>query len=148
MAMALEVANHNRAQAQKQGLELQVINEASSPRMVTDAVMFRQILTNLISNAMKYTPEGNITVLLTEEGENYVLKVKDTGIGIDPKNLELIFDRFFRVRQPKEFPVQQGSGLGLSIVKGLAEAMGGSISVESRLRAGTTFTVRLPKRSA
>jgi len=148
MALAQEVVNLYRPQAQKKGVELLVFNEASAPRVVTDAVMFRQILTNLISNAMKYTLEGSITVILAEAGGNFVLKVMDTGIGIDPKNQELIFDRFFRVRQPKDFPVQQGSGLGLSIVKGLAEAMGGSVSVESRLGAGATFTVRLPKRFA
>jgi signal transduction histidine kinase len=146
--MALDVAHLYRAQAQKQDIELIVQNDAPSSRVVTDAVMFRQMLTNLISNAMKYTLKGSVKVILNEDSKGFVLKVQDTGVGIDPKNKELIFDKFFRVRQPKDFPVRQGSGLGLSIVKGLAEAMGGSISVDSKLGQGSTFTVWLPRKSA
>jgi signal transduction histidine kinase len=145
-ALATEVANLYRAQAQKQGLELLVLNESPSTNIVSDVVMLRQILTNLVSNAMKYTLKGSITILLAQEKDFFVLKVKDTGVGIDPKNKDLIFDKFFRVRQAKDFPARQGSGLGLSIVKGLAESMGGSVSLESRPGAGTTFTVRLPMR--
>ena len=145
-ALAMEVINLYRAQAQKQGLELLVLNEASSTNVVSDVVMLRQILTNLVSNAMKYTLKGSVTILLNQETRNFVIKVKDTGVGIDPKHKDMIFDKFFRVRQPKEFPARQGSGLGLSIVKGLAESMGGSVSLESRLGQGTTFTIRLPMR--
>jgi two-component system phosphate regulon sensor histidine kinase PhoR len=123
-----------------------VVQELATTSFVTDVTMFRQILTNLVSNAMKYTLQGGITVRLGGETKSFILKVSDTGVGIDPKNQELIFDRFFRVRQPKDFPARQGSGLGLSIVKGLVDSMGGSISVESRPGAGSTFTVRLPWR--
>jgi signal transduction histidine kinase len=142
--LATEVANLYRAQAKKQGLELVVLNEAPTTNLVSDVVMLRQILTNLVSNAMKYTLKGSITILLAQEGAYFVFKVKDTGVGIDPKNKDLIFDKFFRVRQPKDFPERQGSGLGLSIVKGLVETMGGSVSIESQLGEGTTFIVRLP----
>jgi signal transduction histidine kinase len=140
------VADLYRPQAQKQGLELMVLSEAPKAELVSDVVMLREIVTNLVSNAMKYTLKGSITILLSQEGKWFALKVKDTGIGIDPKYKDLIFDKFFRIHQPKDFPVQQGSGLGLSIVKGLAEAMGGSVSLESGLGEGTTITVRLPIR--
>jgi signal transduction histidine kinase len=144
---AMDVINLYRSQAEKQGIELMVLNQGASPNIVIDATMFRQILSNLVSNAMKYTLKGSITIFLTEDTRNHIIKVKDTGIGIDPKNKELIFDKFFRVRQPKEFPERQGSGLGLSITKGLVEAMGGTIALDSRLGEGSTFTVRLPRRS-
>lgn len=147
-AMAQEVVNLYRAQAQKQGLELLVQNEAASSNVVSDVVMLRQILTNLVSNAMKYTLKGSITIVLAQEKDYFLIHVKDTGVGIDPQHKELVFDKFFRVRQPKDFPVRQGSGLGLSIVKGLVESMGGSVFLESRLGQGTTFTVRLPLRPA
>ncbi|HJT24162.1 MAG TPA: HAMP domain-containing sensor histidine kinase, partial [bacterium] len=144
--MAGEVAKLYESEAQKHGIEIRVEPNGTSPTVVTDVIMFRQILTNLVSNAMKYTLQGGITLKLGAEEKWFVLKVSDTGLGIAPENQQLIFDRFFRVRQPKDVPARQGSGLGLSIVKGLVEAMGGTISVESRLGAGSTFSVRLPVR--
>lgn len=144
--MAREVAKLYESEAQKNGIEIHVVEDPATPPLVTDVVMFRQILTNLVSNAMKYTLQGSITLRLGGDAQSFILRVSDTGVGIAPENQELIFDRFFRVRQPKDFPARQGSGLGLSIVKGLAESMGGTISLESRLGAGTTFIVKLPLR--
>jgi signal transduction histidine kinase len=74
------------------------------------------------------------------------LEVRDTGIGIDSKHYDLIFDKFFRVKQPKNFPERQGAGLGLSIVKGLVEAMGGTVTVRSEIQQGSIFTVKLPQK--
>ena len=144
--MAGEVAKLYESEAMKNGIEIQVVQDPATPLLVTDVIMFRQILTNLVSNAMKYTLKGSITLRLGGDAQSFILKVADTGLGIAPENQELIFDRFFRVRQPKDVPARQGSGLGLSIVKGLVESMGGTISVESRLGAGSTFIVKLPKR--
>jgi len=145
-ALAMEVAGLYHAQARKQGLELTVLCETFSGPIVSDVIMLRQILTNLVSNAMKYTLKGSITILLSQKEGAFVVQVRDTGVGIDPKFKDLVFDKFFRIHQPKDFPPRDGSGLGLSIVKGLAEAMGGSVKLESQLGVGTTITLRFPLR--
>jgi len=142
----MEVAGLYHAQARKQGLELTVLCETFSGPIVSDVIMLRQILTNLVSNAMKYTLKGSITILLSQKEGAFVVQVRDTGVGIDPKFKDLVFDKFFRIHQPKDFPPRDGSGLGLSIVKGLAEAMGGSVKLESQLGVGTTITLRFPLR--
>jgi two-component system phosphate regulon sensor histidine kinase PhoR len=100
---------------------------------------------NLISNALKFTPRGEVEILLLEEDGDFVLEVRDTGIGIDPSQHELIFGKFYRVHQPAGTPARQGSGLGLTIVKGLAEAHAGRVTVESALGRGSLFKVILPK---
>jgi signal transduction histidine kinase len=146
-ALAREVVELYQPLAENKGLWLKLESSASTLLLVSDVIMMRQILTNMISNAMKYTITGGASVNLSEVGDVFTMTISDTGIGIDPKNQELIFDKFFRVRQPKSFSVQQGAGLGLAIVKGLVEVMKGSISVESRPEGGTTFTIRLPHRS-
>jgi signal transduction histidine kinase len=148
LALTREVVDLYKPQAEKKGIQLELSNEEPSLSMVTDVTMFRQILTNLVSNAMKYTPEGNVTLNLSKRDGFTTLKVSDTGIGIAPEHQTLIFDKFFRVRQPKSFPVAQGTGLGLSITKGLAEAMGGTVLVKSEPGKGTTFTVKLPRRAS
>ncbi len=107
-----------------------------------------EIFTNLISNAIKYTPEnGKVWVALSEEGGFVKASVSDTGIGIEEENLPRIFDKFYRVKT-KETRQIVGTGLGLSIVKSIVAAHLGSISVESKAGAGTTFTILLPKESA
>ena len=104
----------------------------------------RQILLNLLENAAKYTPSGgSISVTTFSEQDRVSISVQDTGIGIPAADLPLIFERFYRVDQSRSRAVG-GTGLGLSIVKMLVDLMGGKIEVESRLDAGSTFTVRLP----
>jgi signal transduction histidine kinase len=105
------------------------------------------IFTNLISNAIKYTPEGGkIWITLNEEGGFVKAAVSDTGIGIKKEDLPRIFDKFYRVKTMETRQIV-GTGLGLSIVKSIVEAHLGSISVESEEGGGTTFTVLLPKES-
>jgi len=147
VALAREVVELYQPLAENKGLWLKLESSASTLLLVSDVIMMRQILTNMISNAMKYTVTGGAMVNLFEVGDVFTMTISDTGIGIDLKNQELIFDKFFRVRQPKSFSVQQGAGLGLAIVKGLVEVMKGSVSVESRPEGGTTFTIRLPRRT-
>lgn len=147
LALAREVVALYQPQAQKLGIGLRLANEEPSLFLVTDATMFRQILVNLVSNAMKFTLQGGVTIEVSKDEGFATLQVADTGVGIAPEHLELVFDRFFRVRQPKDFPVRQGSGLGLSIVRGLAEAMGGAVHVESQKGKGTTFTVKFRRHS-
>ena len=106
-----------------------------------------QIFVNLIDNALRYTGEGGtIVVSIDVDGGYAIVKVRDTGIGIPYKDLPYVFERFYVVdrSRTRESSQQSGAGLGLSIVKQIAEAHQGDVSVESRLGRGTTFTVRIP----
>jgi signal transduction histidine kinase len=145
MAHTSELVSLYQAHARERGVELRLTRKVPYISLAADVTMYRQMVMNLISNALKFTSQGTVEVVLAEADGDFSLEVKDTGIGIDPKYHALIFDKFYRIKQPKEFPNQQGSGLGLSIVKGLAEAHGGSVTVESVPGAGSTFRIRLPK---
>jgi signal transduction histidine kinase len=95
---------------------------------------------NLIENAVKYTPpRGKVTFSLKRENDQAVVSIGDTGIGIPKKDLQKVFDRFYRVKADGS-----GSGLGLAIAKWIAEVHHGTIQVSSRERKGSTFTVTLP----
>lgn len=110
----------------------------------TDPLRLKQILTNLITNAVKFTSQGSITVGCKREKERYVLFwVKDTGIGIPKKNQRIIFDRF-RQLDTNLTRQHEGNGLGLSISKSLTKMLKGRIWLESELGKGTTFYLRFP----
>lgn len=109
-----------------------------------DRERLRDVVSNLLSNALRYTPEGGrVDVTLEVEGREAVFKVADTGIGIPEQDRPHLFERFYRVDQARARD-KGGSGLGLAIAKWVVEAHGGSISFTSREGQGTTFTVRLP----
>ncbi|MBI3291301.1 MAG: HAMP domain-containing histidine kinase [Elusimicrobia bacterium] len=113
-----------------------------------DEEKIRQVLTNLVSNAIKFTPAGGqITISARDEGELIAISVSDTGIGIPQESLHEIFERFKQVKSAREQATgaPKGTGLGLAIAKGIVEAHGGRISVSSELGKGSTFTFRLPK---
>ncbi len=108
-----------------------------------DAHRLTQLLSNLVDNAVRYTPDGGrITVSLFREGNRACLEVSDTGIGIAPEHLPYIFDRFYRVDKARS-RASGGTGLGLAIARGIAEQHGGSVSITSQPGKGSTFTVRL-----
>jgi signal transduction histidine kinase len=110
-----------------------------------DPDRLKQVLVNLLDNAIKYTPTGGlITVEVTQDGDTAVLAVKDTGVGIDADSLPLVFDRFFRVATDRG---EIGAGLGLAIVKSICAAHGGSVEVESTPGTGSVFKVILPRAS-
>lgn len=112
--------------------------------MEADRVQIERLLSNLVSNAVKYTPEGgSIRVRLRREGQELILSVEDTGIGIPEENLQHIFDRFYRVPTGERNP-ERGLGLGLSFVAWIVKAHQGRIQVESHPGKGSTFTVHLP----
>ncbi|MFB4159818.1 two-component system histidine kinase PnpS [Geomicrobium sp. JSM 1781026] len=114
--------------------------------MVGDAARIKQLVINLVTNAIVYTPEnGHVTVeaFRDEESHRCVIQVKDNGIGIDEQSLPRIFERFYRVDRARSRN-SGGTGLGLAIVKHLVEAQQGTITAESTVNEGTTFTVRLP----
>ncbi|MEB2287191.1 MAG: ATP-binding protein [Anaerolineae bacterium] len=112
--------------------------------VIGDPDRIKQLLLNLASNGLKYTPEGGtVTLGLRRDGEWVDVSVTDTGVGIPAEDLPHIFDRFYRVDKARS-RVQGGTGLGLSIAKWLVEAHGGQIAVTSEPGSGSTFTIRLP----
>jgi signal transduction histidine kinase len=113
-------------------------------RARADGEKLRQILVNLLSNAVKFTEAGGrIEMSASREGDTVRIRVRDTGIGIEPGDLDAIFDPFVQVRSDLTRPFD-GTGLGLAISRDLARAMGGDLSAESTPGAGSTFTVTLP----
>jgi two-component system, OmpR family, sensor histidine kinase BaeS len=128
------------------GIELKTEMEFIPFYSYCDFDKIKQSLINLVSNAMKYTePNGQIIISVEKEivEDKILIKVADTGIGIDASELENIFKRFYRIKTPIYRSVK-GSGIGLSIAKSYLEAHGGRILVESRLSKGSVFTIELP----
>ncbi|MEZ4295455.1 MAG: ATP-binding protein [Polyangiaceae bacterium] len=108
-----------------------------------DRHAFEQVIGNLLDNAVKYAGDGaTLTVRARTEGDHTIVSVSDTGAGIAPQHLDRLFERFYRVDTGRSREMG-GTGLGLAIVKHLVEAMGGSITVQSALGRGTTFTLQL-----
>ncbi len=141
--LADQVAFHQaRAEARKIALENQAPGQL--PPIMANRRNMEEVLSNLITNAINYTPEGGrVTVSAGVENDFLVVKVKDTGFGIAHEELEKIFNRFYRVKNEKtRFVV--GTGLGLSIVKSIVEAHHGRIRVESKPDQGSIFLVHLP----
>lgn len=111
-----------------------------------DEDRINEVLGNLLSNAFKFTPrDGSVSLLVTDGGEQIVIAVQDTGVGIEPQQLPKIFDKFFQADNQAQ-AAAKGTGLGLAIAREIVEAHGGTISAESELGKGTTFTVKLPVR--
>jgi len=119
-------------------------------RMAVDPHRIREMLLNLVTNAIKYTPKGGtIDLSLADQDGAVSITVRDTGIGIAPGDLPHIFERFWRADPARSRTGQRpGTGLGLAITKWIAEAHGGGITVQSRPGRGTIFTVRLPRAGA
>jgi two-component system phosphate regulon sensor histidine kinase PhoR len=116
------------------------------PSLVTlaDERALEQVLLNLLDNAVKYTPPGGqVEVAAEQSGERCVIRVRDTGIGIEAKHLSRIFERFYRVDKGRSRDMG-GTGLGLAIVKHLVTALGGELKVSSQPGRGSTFVVLLP----
>ncbi|MEJ2250765.1 MAG: ATP-binding protein [Candidatus Lokiarchaeota archaeon] len=113
--------------------------------MYADPIRFKEILLNLVSNAIKYTIEGQVKVIIKEIYDKYIFKVRDTGIGIARKDFDLVFKEFKRI-ESSYVKSTSGTGLGLSLTKRLVELHGGQISFTSVLGAGTTFTFFIPKK--
>lgn len=130
--------------AQAKKLRLAIETGGPSLRLRTDRVKLGRIVNNLVTNAIKFTESGGVTLCAAQTPEQDVLiRVCDTGIGIAPENLGRIFHEFEQLRDP-DHDRNQGWGLGLSICRRLVEVMGGEISVESQVGQGSVFTVCLP----
>lgn len=132
----------NKTAAEQKGINLELSTPQELPMVVADSEKTAWVLTNLISNAIRYSYENSVVKLqISLSGEKILFSVKDTGQGIPPEYLKKVFDRYFRVPGTKK----EGTGLGLSISKEFIEAEGGNITVTSEYGAGTTFTVTLNK---
>ncbi len=132
-----------RASAENIRVDLQ-INE-SGPAVYADPPLLDNLFSNLVSNAIKYTPSGGtVSIGLSVENDRHVLfEVSDTGIGIPETDISKIFTEFYRSENAKAHP-EQGTGLGLVIVKESLDSLGGTITVESQSGKGTRFLCRFP----
>lgn len=129
--------------AREQGIALTCTFSDLKP-VRADPKSMEEIFNNLVTNAINYSPDGgSVRVSAVGKGEYLEIQVEDTGVGIPPEELPKIFDRFYRVKQPRTRQVM-GTGLGLAIVKGAVEAHHGTIDVESEPGKGTVFRVLLP----
>ena len=131
----------NQVQADKFGIQIEVeYPEEKMPKLFVDSEKIAWVLTNLLSNAIRYSKENGRVVIGAKHDEDFVeMYVQDFGKGIDPRYHQSIFDRYFRVPGTKV----QGSGLGLSISKDFVEAHGGTLTVQSELGKGSRFVIRL-----
>ena len=143
-ATSQEVANLLRPLVRGKRQTLIVNTVAMARRSIPmNRIHLRRVLIALLENAIKYTPEGGSITVTGDLHAGCVLRIADTGVGIAPQHIERIFDRFFRVDKVRT-DMSDGVGLGLAIAKSLTELYGGTISVESRVDQGTTFTVIFP----
>ncbi|MEU0935004.1 ATP-binding protein [Embleya sp. NPDC005971] len=142
--VAEQVVAAHLARAGTQGVEL-VLRADTDLRMSADPVRLRQMVGNLVSNAVRHTPDGGtVTVHAYRDGSEIVFEVSDTGTGIAAADLPHVFDRFWRADKSRNRRTG-GSGLGLAIVHRLARAHGGSVTVRSTPGVGSVFAIRLPR---
>ncbi len=126
-------------------VDIRIPEDEAEPKVLGHRDSMYQILDNLFSNAIRYTPQGGrIEIILSEEKDFVVLEVKDSGIGISQKNIKRIFERFYRVDKARTRELG-GTGLGLSIVRHLVSKLHGEIKVESEMGSGSRFSVSLEK---
>ena len=138
-----ELASTFRSAVEKAGMKLRIDLQPIREPVFVDADMWEKIVLNLVSNAFKYTRQGEIRVGMRQSGDSVMLSVEDTGIGIPADQLDKIFDRFHRVAST-EGRSQEGTGIGLAMVKELVKLHHGLIEVKSRPGEGTIFIVSLP----
>jgi PAS domain S-box-containing protein len=142
-AFTRDLASTFRSAIERAGLQLQVECEDLGELVYVDREMWEKIVLNLLSNAFKFTLEGEIAVRLRRQEAFAVLEVADTGIGVSAQELSRLFERFYRV-EGTHARTHEGSGIGLALVQELVKFHGATIDVTSTLGRGTTFSVRLP----
>ena len=134
-----------RSLSEQKNIDLVMQAQLSDDIIVTDRTRLRQVIVNLVSNAVKFTDSGRVTVEATQVGDDRItIIVRDTGIGIKPENIFCIFEEFRQIDQSTTRR-HSGSGLGLAITKWLVQMMGGHITVTSQLGQGSAFRIDLPR---
>lgn len=142
-ALVRQITTDFRTTATAAGHELVVVTDAQPLVVNGDAFLLRELVANLLSNAIKFTPAGGrIEVRTARQDGQAVLTVRDTGPGVDPAYLERVFEPFYRASGAQAVP---GSGLGLSLVKVIAERHGGHVRIENADGGGCLVTVHLPR---
>ena len=132
--------NALKTQAEQKKIRFEVDCSDSIPKVLADCEKTAWVLTNLISNAIRYSYENSIIYIFAKETEkNVIISIKDSGLGIAPEYKDKVFNRYFRIPGTN----REGNGLGLSISKEFIEAQGGEISLESEIGVGSTFSIRL-----
>ena len=138
-----DVTNLLKSDSDQKGLSVEN-NVPIEFKALVDVQRFKQVLINLINNAIRYSNKGTITITAEEDAFFSMISVTDQGIGIAEKELPFIFDRFYRSDKSRHRD-QGGSGIGLAVTKAIITAHGGSVEVQSVLGVGTTFTLRIPR---
>ncbi|AMY04737.1 HAMP domain-containing protein [Staphylococcus condimenti] len=134
-----------RQQAEDLQIDIKLAPDTSGQLWYYDTDRMEQVLTNLVDNASRYTSPGDAITISASESDKYdILYVADTGSGIAPEHIDLVFDRFYKVDASRKRG-KEGTGLGLFICRMIIEAQGGTIDLKSRLGEGTTFIIKLPK---
>jgi two-component system sensor histidine kinase ResE len=132
-------------QAQKANVDLRVMVPENVPALVADGDRLAQVFTNLVDNALKFTPaNGQVTLSARIDGAWIEFEVADSGVGVGSEALPRLFDRFYQADPARAGGENHGAGLGLAIAQEIVQAHGGKIGVRSSVGHGTTFTIRLP----
>lgn len=140
----VEAVDVMRARAAAQSINLQLLPAEGAPTVLGDRTLLRQAVSNLVDNAIKYTPSGGeVHVSLDTRDQEVVIRVSDNGIGIAPGDQVRLFEKFYRIKR-RETGNIQGTGLGLALVKSIVERHGGRVGVESVINKGSTFYIELP----
>jgi PAS domain S-box-containing protein len=142
-SLTADLVSTFRSAVEQAGLKLTVALQPLADPAYVDRDMWEKVVLNILSNAFKYTLQGEIAVDLSQVGEQAVLSVHDTGIGIPREAIPKLFERFYRV-EGAQGRTHEGSGIGLALVNELVKLHGGAVSVESELKKGTTISVRIP----
>ncbi|MFC1878958.1 ATP-binding protein, partial [Chloroflexota bacterium] len=143
--IAEQVVASHKPLAERSGVAMTIEQRGSAPLMWGDFEQLARLVSNLVSNAIRYTPDGQVAVTISNDDHQICLNISDTGIGIDPVDMPHIFERFYRGKRVRQSKVS-GTGLGLAIVKGIVELHNGSIKVESDIGKGSQFYIYLPIR--
>jgi PAS domain S-box-containing protein len=146
-SLTADLASNFRSACERAGVRLTVACDAMPEAIYLDHEMWEKIVLNLLSNAFKFTFEGEICIRVRDAGEHVEIEVSDTGTGIPEDELPRMFERFHRVENARGRS-HEGSGIGLALVQELVKLHGGSINVRSEWGVGTAFTVAIPKGSA
>jgi PAS domain S-box-containing protein len=142
-AVTAELASVFRSAVDRAGLDLVVECAPLDEPVYLDSDMWEKVVLNLLSNALKFTFDGSISVRVTQDPDAAVVTVADTGVGVPPREMPRLFERFHRIENARTRS-HEGSGIGLALVKELVGLHGGTISAQSAEGAGTSFTIRLP----